>query len=79
MISTSDKEHLIVGYKQVLKALKQKSCSKVFIAGDCSSEILDSLVSEASGIETVFVETMHELGSMCGIEVPSSCAAVVSL
>lgn len=76
MISTSDKEHLIVGYKQVLKALKNNSCKKVFIAEDCSSEISDSLTAETHGIETVFVETMSELGSMCGIDVPSSCAAV---
>lgn len=79
MISASDKEHLVVGYKQVLKALKNKTCSKLFIALDCSPNIRDSLSAEASGIETVTVDTMHELGSMCGIDVSSSCAAVIRL
>lgn len=79
MISDFEKENLIVGYKQVLKSLKNKTCLKLFIAQDCSEHISDSLSAESAGVETVTVSTMHELGSICGIDVPSSCAAVVRL
>lgn len=76
MITHEEKDNLIVGYKQVLKALSAKTCKKLFLAEDCSSDISDSLTAAAGGIEIVSVSTMRELGSLCGIDVPSSCAAI---
>lgn len=79
MIISEDKKNLVVGYKQVLKAVKNKSCKKLFVAEDCSSSIYDTLSQYSAEIETVFVPTMRELGAACEIDVPSSCAAVISL
>lgn len=76
MITPEEKDNLIVGYKQVLKALSAKACKKLFLAEDCSLNISDSLTAAAEGIEIVSVPTMRELGSLCGIDVPSSCAAI---
>ncbi len=77
MISVEEKSSLIVGYKQVLRALSAKSCQKLFIAEDCSPNIFDSLKNAAGDTETVLVPTMRELGTMCEIDVPASCAAVL--
>ncbi len=79
MITDSEREHLVVGYKQVLKAVKNNTCIKLFIAEDCSDGLSSNLRSAADGIETVSVPTMRELGEACGIDVPSSCAAVIRL
>ena len=79
MISVEEKSRLIAGYKQVLRALSAKSCEKLFIAEDCSLNIFDSLKSAAGDTEVILVPTMRELGTMCEIDVPSSCAAVIRL
>lgn len=79
MITPEEKSNLIVGYKQVLRALGSKSCKKLFIAEDCSQNIFDSLKNSAGTTQVVMVSTMRELGDMCGIDVPSSCAAVLGL
>lgn len=79
MISPEEKNNLIVGYKQVCKAAAAGKCKKIFLADDCSSNISDNLRSIAGGIEIVLVSSMRELGAMCEIDVPASCAAVISL
>ena len=77
MISAEEKNSLVVGYKQVLRALTSKNCSKLFLAEDCSLNIYDSLKNAAGDTEVILVPTMRELGTMCEIDVPSSCAAVL--
>lgn len=79
MITEAEKSNLIVGYKQVLRALKANSCQKLFLTEDCSENIFSSLKNEAGETEIVMVPTMHDLGNMCGIDVAASCAAVIRL
>jgi len=79
MITPEEKSNLIVGYKQVLRALNAKTCKKLFLAEDCSLNIFDSLKNAAGDTEVVLVPTMRELGTMCEIDVPASCAAVIGL
>lgn len=74
-----DKNNLVVGFKQVKKAIASGSCIKIYLADDCSQNISDNLRSLASGIEIVSVPTMHELGALCEIDVAASCAAQISL
>ena len=38
--------------------------------------ISDNIISIANGIEIVTVPTMRELGTLCEIDVPASCAAI---
>ena len=79
MITPEEKSNLIVGYKQVLRALNAKTCKKLFLAEDCSLNIFDSLKNSAGDTEVILVPTMRELGTMCEIDVPSSCAAIIRL
>lgn len=80
MISDSDKPRLHVGFKQVLRALNENKALKVYLASDCDSKISEPLkeLCSANNTELYYVETMSELGKMCGIEVKASCAAVLS-
>lgn len=76
MIFAEEKNHLVVGLKQVTKIIKNQNCKKIFLAQDCSDNIKNSILSTADGIEIAEVPTMRELGQMCDIDVPASCAGV---
>ena len=79
MICESDKAGLLVGFKQVKRALDEKKATKVFLASDCDDKISVSVECECSAndVPLFSVETMEELGNMCGIDVKASCAVVV--
>ncbi|MDD6214089.1 MAG: ribosomal L7Ae/L30e/S12e/Gadd45 family protein [Firmicutes bacterium] len=76
MISSEEKANLIVGYKQVCKSIKNKTCKKIFIADDCSANMFENIAALSDGIEVVHIDTMRALGELCGIDVSASCAAV---
>ncbi len=79
MISDAEKERLIVGFKQALRAVKENRAAKIFLANDCESRISAPLEQAASAGETdiFYIDTMKELGAMCGIDVGASCAVVL--
>lgn len=79
MISEADKSKLAVGFKQVLRAVKEDKAAKIFLAEDCESKISVPVEQAASekGVQLFYVPTMRELGELCGIDVSSSCAVVI--
>lgn len=79
MISESEKGRLLVGFKQTVKAVNENKAAKVFLADDCESRISAPIEAAASvnDVQIFYVPTMKELGSMCDIEVGSSCAVVL--
>lgn len=81
MLSESEKSRLKVGQKEVKKLVANRMAEKVFIASDCDDAISDSIKKGATdaGAQVVTVETMKELGRICGIDVGASCAAVEKL
>ena len=74
-----NKDNLVVGFKQVKKAIAQGNCKKIYLAEDCTLNISDSLRSIAGDTEILLIPTMRELGAMCQIDVPASCAAIKSI
>ena len=76
MILADEKNRLVVGLKEVTKAIKNQNCKKIFLAEDCTVNITDKLLPIAGGIEIVKVASMRELGEMCEIDVGASCAAI---
>lgn len=79
MISESEKAHLQVGYKQAVRALAEDKVAKVFLAGDCDKKIsapIEKAANEKS-VQLLYIPTMKELGSLCGIEVGASCAVIL--
>ena len=78
MIFEADRKHLLVGYKQTMKAIAQNRAQKVYIARDSEERIFSSLVTEATekGCEIIYTDTMSELGKLSGIDKGASCAVV---
>ncbi len=79
MISSSEKKNLKIGYKQTMKALINK-CERVYVAEDCEDRIRQAVLKTASenGSAINYVATMQELGKLCGISRPASCAVIVN-
>ena len=74
-----DRSNLIVGFKQVKKAILAGVCQRIYLAEDCSQNISDNLHAIAGDIEIISVPTTLELGNLCRIDVPASCAAQIRL
>ena len=68
-----------VGLKQLRKALKDGSASKVFLAQNAEPRLVEPIEAQCRemGIPCVWVETMAELGAACGIEVGAAAAAAL--
>ena len=79
MISELERTKLKIGFKEVLKAVEANRTQKVFVAEDCEDRIKNSLADAANkaGVSVEYAETMRELGKACGIDVGTSCAAVI--
>ncbi len=69
----------VVGIKQLRRALKDNTCSKVFLAENAEERITAPIAQQCAeqGIEVEWVATMHELGQACDIEVGSAAAGIL--
>lgn len=79
MISESERERLVVGLKQTLRAVKGNKAAKVFLGDDSESNIKALIEDAASSCDAqiFYIPTMKELGKMCGIDVCASCAVIL--
>jgi large subunit ribosomal protein L7A len=68
-----------VGTKQTEKAIEKGLAQVVYLAQDAEEWISAPLLRLCAegGIEVVMVESMGELGAMCGIKVKAASAAVI--
>jgi large subunit ribosomal protein L7A len=64
----------VIGIKQATKAMKNGKGIKLYVADNADQKIIDTLTSLANEkqIIVIHIETMKELGKMCGIEVGSA-------
>ena len=69
----------VVGTKQVTRALKAGNAARAYVASDADTFIYQQVVraAEEAHVPCVRVETMKELGIVCGVEVPAAAAAVL--
>ena len=69
----------VVGAKQLRKALQSGRARCVYLAQDADPAITVPIEErcQSEAIPCVWVATMRELGSACGIEVGAAAAAVV--
>ena len=74
------KERIVVGAKQLRKALASGHARSVFLAENADPAITEPIaaVCMASGIELTWVASMADLGRACGIEVGAAAAATVA-
>lgn len=70
----------VVGAKQTLKAITECDVLQVYIAKDAEEHVTKK-IKELCGqksIKIVYVDTMKELGVMCGIDVDAAVAADIA-
>ena len=69
----------VVGTKQVLRALKAGTVSRVYAANDADTFIYQQVVrgAEDAGVPCVRVPSMKELGMVCGVDVPTAAAGIL--
>ena len=69
----------LAGSKQTRRAIREGRAQAVFIAQDADPFVTRPVqeMAEAGGIAVIFVPTMKELGTLCGVEVPTACAALL--
>ena len=69
----------VVGTKQVIRALKAGTVSKVYVCSDADTFIYQQVVrsAEDAGIPCVRVPSMKELGMVCGVDVPTAAAGIL--
>lgn len=73
------KENLVVGAKQMKKAVRDSRVKFVVLAKNADPAILDSLeaLCGEAGIPVHWAASMSELGRTCGIEVGAAAAAAL--
>lgn len=75
---TQLKQHIIVGIKQTIRALRNKEVSEVIIAKDASGKLTQEVVelAEELNVPCTYVDSKDQLGKSCGIDVSTSTAAI---
>ncbi|WP_035292566.1 ribosomal L7Ae/L30e/S12e/Gadd45 family protein [Clostridium sp. KNHs214] len=68
-----------VGTKQTLKAVKENQCERLYVAKDAESKLIQPLINLAKdkSLEIVYIDTMKELGRLCGIDVGAAVACTL--
>ena len=70
---------MVVGAKQLRKALQNGRASRVYLAKNADPAITEPLAAlcQQYGVPCAWVPSMLDLGKYCGIEVGAAAAAVV--
>lgn len=79
MISDAQRQQMHIGYKQSLRAITEGNAKKLLLAADCDEKMSAPLkkAADENNVTTDMVETMRELGNLCGIDVGASCAVIL--
>lgn len=70
----------VVGIKQTEKTIKAGKASIVYIAKDAEDKVKNPIegLCRQNNIEIIYVNTMRELGHMCGIDIGAAAAALIN-
>lgn len=73
------RKRMVVGAKQLRKALANGRATRVYLAGNADPAITEpiELMCQQYHIECAWVPSMLDLGKACGIEVGAAAAAAV--
>ena len=69
----------VVGTKQVLRAIKAGTVSRVYVCTDADTFIYQQVVraAEEARVPCVRAASMKELGMICGVNVPTAAAGLL--
>lgn len=68
-----------IGTNQTTKALQLDQAKSVFVAKDAEARVIEPILGLARqrGLTVEWVDTMKQLGKVCGIEVGAAAAAII--
>ena len=74
------RQKLVVGAKQLRKALKAGTARQVYLAQNADPAITEPLaaICQEVSVDISWVRSMTDLGKACGIEVGTAAAAIVA-
>ena len=74
------RQKIVVGAKQLRKALKAGTAQQVYLAENADPAVTEPLAQmcEACAVAYGWVSSMAELGRSCGIDVATAAAAIVA-
>ena len=69
----------VIGIKQSVKALKNGLGKTLYVAKDADDKLTQPIIelAKTSGVDVVFINTMKELGKLCGIDVGSAVTLIL--
>ncbi len=75
-----DKNSVVTGRKQTLRAIQSGKAKAVFIAKDAQEDLRAEIRSacQAAGTDCIEADSMRQLGAAAGIQVGASACAVLS-
>lgn len=78
-LNSLSQQQIVVGAKQLRKALKAGTARQVYLAQNADPAITEPLEALClqSRVPCQWVSSMHDLGKACGIEVGAAAAAAV--
>ena len=73
------KSKIVVGTKQLKKALKNGTARRVFLACNADPAVTEPIAAlcQLNNVDFAWVRSMTDLGHACGIEVGAAAAAAV--
>ena len=79
IVAVNPGEKVVVGAKQLRKALRDGRVQRAYLAQNADPAITESLalLCDDSQVKYSWVQSMKELGRLCGIEVGAATAAVI--
>lgn len=72
-------EKKVIGVKQSIKFLKGGKGKTLYLAKDAKEDIINPLKSlaEIQSVDVKYIDSMRELGKICGIEVKAAAALLL--
>ena len=76
-----DPRQRVVGARETLKKIAQGNAVRVYVATAADPKVVKEVVSssQAHHVPLYYIDTMVDLGRLCGIQVGAACAAVIPL
>ncbi|MDI9476386.1 MAG: ribosomal L7Ae/L30e/S12e/Gadd45 family protein [Natronincolaceae bacterium] len=77
--SLIEERNKVIGIKQTTKALNQDRVKVLFISEDAEKHLVEHIeqIAKEKDIETIYVDSMKDLGKACGISVGAAVAAIL--
>lgn len=71
--------HVKIGTKQTMRMVELGRAEEVYVAEDADPRLTSKVITlcKQHAVKVTLVDTMHNLGKACGIEVGAAMAAIV--